>query len=558
MKYELIGSNDFIFNPMETILKNRGIQDIEKFLNLDESVVHDYKLLKNINIAVKCLIKHVENKSTIYIQCDSDQDGFSSASIIYLYLKRLEPTLNILWGVHDGKKHGLKDLEIPKGVNLVISPDGGSNDYGVHKELKTKGIDIIVLDHHEAEYESKHAIIVNNQIDDYPNKNLSGAGIVYKFCKALDDETWNDYADDYLDLVATGNIADMMDLRELETRYYVEEGLKNIKNKFLKALIQKQEYSIKGEVTPISIAFYISPLINATTRIGTKEENENMFKAFIETDETVMYKPRGKKEEVEVSLISDMASVCSNIKAKQNRSRDKSVNQLEKDIELDSKIILINSEDKLDDGLAGLVANQFSNKYMRPTIIVKEVKDKKGKLGGSARGYDKGEIKDFKSLLSDIKLIDYATGHRNAFGTQFNQCDFDKLKQILNEKLKNVSCENVFQVDFLLEENDIDKFLVEKIHNMRYLWGRGIDEPLISIKNVSFAKDDIFLMGAKENTIKMHSNEMVYMLFKTNKEIHELLTENENVTLDIVGKASINEYNGNKTAQIIIEDFNIK
>lgn len=557
MKYELLGDNDFVFDPQGSILNNRGIENIDKFLNVDKSAEHSYKLLKNIDKAVECLLKHIEMKNTIYLQCDLDNDGYSSSSIIYSYIKRLEPTIEIIWGMHEGKKHGLKEVKFPDNAKLIISPDGGSNDYGVHKEMYHKGVDIIILDHHEAPYESKHAITVNNQLCDYPNKNLCGAGIAYKFCQALDDITWNNYADDYLDLVAVGNIADSMDLRELETRYYVNEGLKRVNNKFLKSLIEKQNYSMKGEITPRTIGFYISPLINATTRVGTMEEKRNMFKAFIESDETVMYKPRGEKEEVEVSLIEDMARVCTNIKAKQNRSKDKSVKELESQIDLNNRVILINTEKDLDEGLSGLVANQFANKYMRPTILVKDVKDDQSKLGGSARGYDKGSIKDFKSILSDTKLFDFCEGHASAFGLMFPKENLEKIKIALNEKLKDFPIENVYNVDFVLEEADIDNFLIQEIHDMRHLWSRGLDEPLIAIKNVKFYKSDILLMGAKENTIKLYSNELAYMMFKKDKELHEKLTENEYVVLDIVGKASVNEYNNNISYQIIVEDFEI-
>ena len=87
-----------------------------------------------------------------------------------------------------------------------------SNDYEKHKELKEKGIDIIVLDHHEAPKISEDAIIVNNQLCEYPNKSLCGVGIVYKFLQALDEELWQSKADNYLDLVAIGEIGDSMDI----------------------------------------------------------------------------------------------------------------------------------------------------------------------------------------------------------------------------------------------------------------------------------------------------------------------------------------------------------
>src|SRR5205085_11494007 len=115
---------------------------------------------------------------------------------------------------------------IPNDINLVIVPDAGSNQFKEHKQLKERNIDVIVLDHHECNEESGDAIVVNSQLSpDYPNKQFSGVGITYKFCKALDDKLGIKHADEYLDLVAIGNVADSQDMRSLETRYFVLKGL---------------------------------------------------------------------------------------------------------------------------------------------------------------------------------------------------------------------------------------------------------------------------------------------------------------------------------------------
>ena len=109
-----------------------------------------------------------------------------------------------------------------------------------NKVLKDKGIDVLVIDHHEAEdgY-SQNAVVINNQLsENYPNKQLSGVGMVYKFCKALDGILGLDFADSYLDLVALGNISDMVSMKSEETRYFVKKGLNNVVNPFLKALCE--------------------------------------------------------------------------------------------------------------------------------------------------------------------------------------------------------------------------------------------------------------------------------------------------------------------------------
>ena len=89
-------------------------------------------------------------------------------------------------------------------MKLVIAPDSSSNDYEVHQQLKEKGIDVLVIDHHEADKISENACVINNQLCDYPTKSLSGVGMVYKFCSYLDSLLNKDYAEQFLDLVALG------------------------------------------------------------------------------------------------------------------------------------------------------------------------------------------------------------------------------------------------------------------------------------------------------------------------------------------------------------------
>ena len=198
MKFKLLdGSSNNIGNIISTVLHNRGITNTEEFLHTSKSNTINYELLDNITEAVKCMVKHIENNSNIHIVVDSDSDGFCSAAMVYQYLKKCAPPLNISYSLHTGKQHGLSpDIEIPRNTNLIIIPDASSNDYEQHKHYNELGMDIIVLDHHECEAYSKHAIVVNNQLSkNYTNKAFCGAGITYKFLKALDDALWHNDAD---------------------------------------------------------------------------------------------------------------------------------------------------------------------------------------------------------------------------------------------------------------------------------------------------------------------------------------------------------------------------
>ena len=171
---------------------------------------------------------------------------------------------------------------IPTDVKLVIAPDSSSNDYDVHKKLKEKGVDVLVIDHHEADKESEYACVINNQICGYPTKSLSGVGMVYKFCSYIDTLLNVDYADQFLDLVALGMVADMMDLRDYETKHLINKGLKSIRNPYFRGMVERQEYQLKNGITPFGIAFYIAPYVNATIRMGTQEEKVMLFESMLD------------------------------------------------------------------------------------------------------------------------------------------------------------------------------------------------------------------------------------------------------------------------------------
>ena len=141
--------------------------------------------------------------------------------------------------IHEGKQHGLSDkvdwLE-EQDFNLIICPDSASFDKDEMERLVSKGMEILVEDHHLPVLDENnsihmflnpHAVIINNQLSpNYPNKSLCGAGVVYKFCEALDKTFDRDDAKNYIDLVALGEIADVMFQGTNETRYLIMKGLK--------------------------------------------------------------------------------------------------------------------------------------------------------------------------------------------------------------------------------------------------------------------------------------------------------------------------------------------
>ena len=559
MKYNLIGDNDYLFNPIETILKNRGIEDIERFLNLDESVTNHWNRLKNIDKATSCLVKHIEKNSKIFIQVDGDCDGYTSSAILINYLRRVFPNINIQWRLHDGKEHGVIINTVPEDVNLVIVPDAGSNQLKEHQELREKGIDIIVLDHHECDKESEYAIIVNNQLSpDFPNKNLSGAGICYKFIQALDETLNVNFADDYLDLVAVGNIGDMMDLRELETRYYVKKGLKNIKNSFLKKLILQQEYSMKNTVNINTVAFYIVPLINAAVRAATCDEKHNVMKSFLESDEQVYYKRKNIYESIQTATARQLV----NIKNRQNRLRDKSVELIEEKIKeqnlLENKILVIDVTTLLEKTLTGLVANQISQKYKRPVLLIRR-KGNSNIYGGSARGYEKGAIKDLKQFLLSTGKFIFCEGHANAHGVEIEVEKIPSLIAIINERLKDYDIEqDIYDVDFVISDKEFNSDIIYTIEEFKDEWGSTVNEPKLVLTDISINKNDVHLIGKNKNTLKIKYNDIEILKFSFDEEKYtEMFNEGETFIINVLGKCGVNEWEGNKIPQIIADDIEV-
>lgn len=436
MKYNLINTENNIQNPLEQILINREIsKPFTNFLNPTFLHSTSYKKLKNIQFGVQLLKAHLNKKSNIAIIVDSDCDGYFSSTILWSYIKTLYPDASLIYLLHEGKEHGFSNdilKQIPKNINLIISPDGGSNDYQQHKDLKEKGIDIIILDHHEAEYESTDAIVINNQLSpEFENSQLCGAAIVYKFCEALDDEFKKlTLADDYLDLVGFALIADMMDVRVPETQLYIQEGLKLIKNEFLKKAIEKQSYSLKDEVTPIGIAFYIIPLINALIRVGEQKDKEILFRALIEGNILVPSSKRGHKPGDNEILTEQALRIATNAKSKQKKLQDSGVLTIQKiikDNNLDNNKILAIYIDEtiLPKTLTGLVANKLTAFYKRPVLLLREPKITTTDISeiddnyieiddillqGSARGYDRSDLKQFKDFVHQSELFKYAEG----------------------------------------------------------------------------------------------------------------------------------------------------
>lgn len=482
---------------------------------------------------------------------------------------------------HPGKEHGIIADQVPANIDLVIAPDSSSNDYEEHKKLVERGIDVLVIDHHEAEKVSEYACVINNQLCDYPTKSLSGVGMVYKFCQFIDSIMDTDYADDGLDLVALGMIADMMDMRDFETKHLINLGLESIKNPFFTHMVDKNAYSLQGDITPIGVAFYIAPYVNATIRMGSPEEKRIMFESMLEYKAytQIQSTKRGCKGQFE-SLVEQAVRNCTNIKSRQTKARDNTLETIEKIIQennlLKNKILMIQvpSSIYIEKNLTGLIANQLMAKYQRPVLLLNEVRnveyatDAKGNKivmfdwiswEGSARGYDKSTLTDFRKFCLDTNKVLYAEGHANAFGFGIKDIEVNAFIEYTNFALRDCTFEPCYHVDFIFSADDFNGNDVIEIAELKHLWGQGVDEPYIALTNVRVSKGNTILMSPdKSPTIKIKlPNGVELIKFKATQEEYNSLTGEGYLVLDIVGRCESNSWGGRMTPQILIDDYEI-
>lgn len=570
MEYQLLASRipPRELSAVEQVLFNRGIdpENVEHYLHTTDEDILNPQMIMNVEEGAKVLVKHIAQGDKILIQIDSDCDGYTSAAVLINYLNRLFPGFvqsNICYRIHTGKQHGILLETIPDDAKLVIAPDSSSNDYDEHHQLKSKGVDVLVIDHHEADKISEDAVIINNQLCDYPNKSLSGVGMVYKFCSYMDELLNVDYADDYLDLVALGMVADMMDLRDFETRHLITRGLENIRNPYFKGMVDKQAYSLKDEITPIGVAFYIAPYVNATIRMGTQEEKFMLFESMLDYRgyELVPSTKRGCKGQQE-TRVEQACRNCINIKNRQTKARDAALENIERIIKeknlLENKILVIKLDTfAADRNLTGLIANQLMAKYQRPVLLLNKTENG---WEGSGRGYDKSKFDNLREFLKESNLVMYAEGHANALGVGITDEAFKTFIEYSNQKLAGFDFTPCYKVDFIFNGADFRGKDIIEIAELKSLWGQGVDEPFVAIEHINVYAGNVVLMSPdKSPTLKIIlPNGTSLIKFKSSQEEYEKLrSETGCITINVVGKCERNVWNGTVTPQIIIEDYEI-
>ena len=509
------------------IAKINGIEDINSFLNPTEKFLHKPKQLNNIDKATDRIIKAIHNNELISISADIDADGLCGCVSLYRYLREFTNNLYYMYHQRD-QGHGIENQtkEIKPNTKLLIIVDSSTNSTKACREITEEGIDIVIFDHHTFTAENEYATIVNPQLDNYPNKELSGAGVVWKSLKVLDEKLNSNLANKFIDLTACGLFADIMSMKKMENRYIISEGLKNIINPGLKAILAIQETNL-DKLSTKTIGFGIAPFINGVTRIGQIELaldlllEDNFLKC-----NSIAY---------QIQEINDKRRIVEN----------KLVEQIKNQVNEDDKVIIAINENKAQGkAFNGLIANKIANMYKRPCIIVNED-------GNQYKGSFRSLNIDFQKIIKENIYMKFLGGHKNTGGVAFIKDDLEEIKECLNEEFEDIDLEPTYYYDLELTLDQIDKKLIGKIENFNKITGKDFEPIKFVLKDIFI--NDRKVLGKNKNTIKFQTDEDLEIIkFMTEpdwrREVDALST------IDAIGELNLNQFRGKITPQLIVDD----
>ena len=474
---------------IEKILEVRGIKDVEHFMNPVEEDLIPFEKMDMIKEAADIFIEGIYKGKKFFVLYDTDSDGCTAGTIITRYLKGMG--LNPDWYINDGKLHGCNESvikEIKKSnPDIVIIVDSLDESTKFYEEIAKCGIKIIILDHHDisdnVDYD-KYVTLVSSNRKSYPNHDLSGAGVVWKFIKYIDSILGTVEADNFVDLSACGILADVMmvDEEHKENRYIVSKGLENIKNPAINKIIGSYQFD------STSVLFSISPLINAANRYNKNKDAVLTLLSDDNKEITSHLRVLKKCKETQTNevncLLPDLIEQCEN-------QRDK-------------KLLFTVVETK--NGIAGLLAMKLVEKFKKPAIVVKETKT--GYVG-SARGLDGHDLR----ILCEKTECGQFNGHPSAFGVIIQYNKYDEFREKIEDYLSNIEFSQTIDADMELNVEDVNQDLVTKIKNLCKISGNGFKPIAFAITVDNY---DVEMVGEKKHMVVTPYNSNTFQFVKWN------------------------------------------
>jgi single-stranded-DNA-specific exonuclease len=383
--------------------------------------------------AVSRIKKAITDKETILIYGDYDVDGITSVTILYSALKNLGAVADTYIPNRLEEGYGLNLSAIKKahknGFGLIITVDCGITSFKEVEYAKSMGIDVIVTDHHEvleSRVPAAYAVINALQPDcKYPFKHLAGVGIAYKLVKALYDTT-DLMAEDFLDLVSLGTVADIAPLTG-ENRIMAKCGLQEMNKRErigLSALMDVGGLSDK-EIISGHIGFILGPRINAMGRIGSAKASLDLLLS---------------SDREEAKRLAKMLDTENRNRQKiESKVTEEALSKVEREVNFKHHKVIVLASENWHPGVIGIVASRIADRFYRPAIMI----SLDGKFGkGSGRSIEGFHL--FEYLLRSKDALMGFGGHESACGVTVDKDRIDEFRDRINEEASKDVDENIF------------------------------------------------------------------------------------------------------------------
>lgn len=573
--YQKLNKFDQLTSIQKLILANRDLVNDEKInfiLDYSTESLHSPFLLKDMTKAIELLFDIMMKGLAIRIVGDYDADGVTSTTILMKGLGLFYDNLSYVIPdrIEDGYSlnKNIVDEAINDKVSLLITCDNGIAAFEAIEYAKSKGIFVIVTDHHQVIIEDDKekipqadAVINPSQkACNYPFKGICGAVVAYKFVDAfyekygVDFGISREYIYDLLQFAAIGTITDVMDLVD-ENRAIVIEGLKRINqtnNLGLKELIYQLNWN--KEITVYTIGFIIGPVINATGRLYTANLAVELF---LEKDPNLL-----------VEYARELIALNNDRKNITKSSLHNALEIVENKNLYNDDIIFVYMKD-IHESICGLVAGRIKEIYQKPVLVFTDANsDDKHLIKGSGRSIEAYNMHKKLGVLSDYFVA--FGGHKMACGMTLEYDKFEILKGKANENsdLTEKDFRKIINIDAALDFRMISFDLIAQL-NLLEPFGKGFEKPKFATKNVYIK--NICVLGKDKNLLKLSlsnndtiieainfnvENNLQYLQRKFNINNMEYNFDKLlNKKIDIVYTIQINSFRGKDKIQLIIEEM---
>jgi single-stranded-DNA-specific exonuclease len=494
--------------------------------------------------AVARVRKAITGKEKILVYGDYDVDGMTSVAILKKALANLGAVVETYIPNRLEEGYGLNTNAIKRaikdGVSLIITVDCGISSFKEIEYAKLSKIDVIITDHHEivsGRVPQAHAVI--NPLQDscsYPFKHLAGVGLAYKLAKALYDGT-PFLAEDFLDLVSLGTIADIVPLKG-ENRILAKHGLDEINRRHrvgIKALTDLAGLSGK-DVSSGHIGFVLGPRINAMGRVGSPEKALELLLT---------------EDREEAARLAKMLDTENRNRQKiESRILDEALSMVEREVNFKHHRIIVLASENWHPGVIGIVASRISDRFHRPAILI-SLDGRHGK--GSGRSVEGFNLFDVLMQCKDI-LMGFG-GHESACGLTIDRERVAEFRDLINTEAEKHVSEDVFSpkldIEMEIPLNSLSEEVIKEIEALAP-FGEENPRPVFSSRNLT-VKDGPRQIGKNGFKIWVTDNAITCEAVSFGR--NELDAPKNGSGVDLAYIPSINDWQGLQSIQLELKDI---